>query len=219
MRYAFFKYWLLNIAILCSVDVFSQTVGNRPQLTKGSIEFIDRVMTDDFIVFKSFQDLHAISANEAYNSYQCYFTDSYGRPNWKPIILKNSAVTKDELLCVEYTETIFYQNVQYVVNIYRYKRLKEEGDVIRNVSVDDLKELDSKLCDNNERLRFMIDDITYMRNWFHSQIPTEKLYYPSTIVLDDGTREINDIKSYGFIIIYTSDDYTPLPTRYRKMIL
>ena len=66
---------------------------------------------------------------------------------------------------------------------------------------------------------YIDDDIMYMNKWYHSHLSEQLLYYPSVVMTLDGVRNIAGTKSYGFIIIYTSDDYTPLPTRYRRMIL
>ncbi len=219
MRCEILKYYLLSISLICAVKATSQTVYGNRQFTKGSMEFIDSVMTEDFVVFKAFHDLRAISPDDDYVSKMCYFTDYNGRPNWKPIIVKNSAIKKGELICMEFSETTISQDKWYMVDVYRYEKCQERGDTITNVKAKSLSDLNNKLCDKCKQLRFVYGDIVYMNNWFHKHIPEHELYYPSIVELFDGFRELNAVKSFGFIIIYTSEDYTPLPARYRRMIL
>ncbi|MGM9823094.1 MAG: hypothetical protein ACI30Q_01855 [Muribaculaceae bacterium] len=219
MKRMLLKYLALSIMLFVAMNIASQNSYMIPQLTQGSVDFIDSVMIEDFVMFKAFGDLRAISNNEDSHFKKCYFTGDFGRPNWKPIIIKSKALKRDALICVEYTETKNDKDTWYNVDIYRYVTGKERGDTLAIFRIEDLGELCDKIGKKHKHLRVIYDDIMYMNKWYHSHLSEQLLYYPSVVMTSDGVRNIAGTKSYGFIIIYTSDDYTPLPTRYRRMIL
>lgn len=64
MKRMLLKYLALSMMLFVAMNIASQNSYMIPQLTKGSVDFIDSVMIEDFVMFKAFGDLRAISNNE-----------------------------------------------------------------------------------------------------------------------------------------------------------